>query len=319
MLHIIGLILKIIGMILVSILGLLVLLLCIFLFVPVRYKVKGSYEKQLDTLKVEVKVSWLLHLIAGHITYHHPNLKWEMRELWFKQSSDKQMNQETSYSNAEKETVKSKTTEDKLTQELDAEWRQASSLEQKQQSETQETQTKETQTPTESDSAPEDKQKKSKETLGEKYTRWKHKILGILRKIKYTFKRFCDNIKMILQKKELLQEFLTNEDHVHTLGQAKKELLYLLKHWKPRKCIVHGEVGFEDPCTTGQFLAGLSMIYPFIGEHIYITPNFQEPVLQGDFYLKGKVAVIHVVVIGIRLLLDAQVRKTVRDIRNFKW
>ena len=52
MLHILLLILKIIGMIIVGILGILVLLIGIILFVPVRYEGKAVCEKTMKNLRI---------------------------------------------------------------------------------------------------------------------------------------------------------------------------------------------------------------------------------------------------------------------------
>lgn len=315
MLHIIGLILKIIGIILVSILSLLVLVLCILLFVPIRYHIEGSYDNYIETLNVKVKISWFLHLVAGSVTYENLNLKWKMRELWFKQSSQGDVHQSDLDSEANYLKAPSQNAQEvpapESQEETKPESQEASGLESQKVPESErkliQGQKEESQ-----------KNTKSKKTIGQKLSDLKDKILEIIGKIKYTFKRFCDNIKLMLQKKEHIQDFLTDELHVYTLNKCKNELLYLLKHWKPRKCVVHGEVGFDDPYTTGRLLAGLSIAYPFIGEHMYITPNFETQVLRGDFYIKGKVTMVQVVIVGIRLLMDAKVRRTIRDVKNFK-
>lgn len=67
MLHIILLILKIIGIIIAVILGLAVALLLIVLFVPVRYVIDaGCHDKK---LKAYVKVTWIMHIFRGVISY----------------------------------------------------------------------------------------------------------------------------------------------------------------------------------------------------------------------------------------------------------
>ena len=66
MLHIILLILKIIGIILLSVLGLLLLGIICILFVPVRYKGTGNWSQEKHG---KVVVSWLLHILSIHITY----------------------------------------------------------------------------------------------------------------------------------------------------------------------------------------------------------------------------------------------------------
>lgn len=329
MLHIIGLILKIIGIILVSILGLLVLLLCIVLFVPICYQIKGRYDNTLDSLQIEMKVNWLLHLIAGCVIYEDATLSWRIRALWFRKSSQTAPPTEQFQKRSKEEPKVLQRDELKESQKIQKEEEeQTGRIQPKVADETGRIQlemTEEKDRNCKDDADTMDladymygNPRKKKKTLWKRICQIKVKIISVLHKIKYTFKQFCDNIRLMLQKKEHVQDFFTAEDHIHTLNKGKEQLVYLLKRWKPGKCIIHGEVGFEDPCTTGKLLAGLSIVYPFIGEHIYITPNFQTQVLQGDFLIKGKITLVCVVIVGTRLLMDRHVRNTIRDIRNFQ-
>ena len=84
MLHILLLILKIIGIILAVILGILVLLACIVVFVPVRYELKGKGSGPFSTLKVKGKVTWLFSLVRADIYYKENKLKWRLRIAWKK-------------------------------------------------------------------------------------------------------------------------------------------------------------------------------------------------------------------------------------------
>ncbi len=65
MLHVIFLLFKIIGLILLVLLGLIVGLLLILLLVPIRYRVRVSHG---DELKLEGRVSWLLHLVHARVS-----------------------------------------------------------------------------------------------------------------------------------------------------------------------------------------------------------------------------------------------------------
>ena len=56
MLHVLLLILKITGIVIACILGLVILVVTAVLFVPVRYKVNADYH---DRFKAQTKVSWL--------------------------------------------------------------------------------------------------------------------------------------------------------------------------------------------------------------------------------------------------------------------
>lgn len=82
MLHILLLILKIIGWILLAILILAVLLICVVLFVPFKYKAKGSCQGDISTLYGHIRFSWLLHLFSGHVEYENGSLKWKFRIAW---------------------------------------------------------------------------------------------------------------------------------------------------------------------------------------------------------------------------------------------
>lgn len=82
MLHILFMILKIIGMIIAILLGVLLLGVLIVAFVPLRYRIDGKCEGTLDTLEVQVRFSWLLHLISGFCVYRENAADWQVRLAW---------------------------------------------------------------------------------------------------------------------------------------------------------------------------------------------------------------------------------------------
>ena len=89
MLHILLLVLKIIGIIIAAILGILVLLLCIVLFVPFRYEIKGRSEGDAPSLKGKIKVTWLLHLFRADVYYKDQKLIWRIRFAFWKRMAGK--------------------------------------------------------------------------------------------------------------------------------------------------------------------------------------------------------------------------------------
>ena len=82
MIHILLLILKIIGWILLVILGILILLAGIFLFVPVRYRGDVLGEGEWENLFALLKFSWLCSLVKGEVSYQGGALKWKFRIAW---------------------------------------------------------------------------------------------------------------------------------------------------------------------------------------------------------------------------------------------
>lgn len=111
MLHIILLILKIIGIIIAVILGLAVALLLIVLFVPIRYVIDaGCHDKK---LKAYVKVTWIMHIFRGVISYDE-ELFYSINALWFNiYSSDAESKKEKRPKKNTENNTKEKNTKNK--------------------------------------------------------------------------------------------------------------------------------------------------------------------------------------------------------------
>ena len=84
MLHILLLILKVIGIIFAVILGILVLLVCVVLFVPVRYDLEAASDGTFARTRMEAKVTWLLHLVRLDLRYEDKKFAWQVRVAWKK-------------------------------------------------------------------------------------------------------------------------------------------------------------------------------------------------------------------------------------------
>lgn len=80
MLSVILFILKLIGILLAFIVGLVILLLLLILLVPIRYKVYARYEEDIFG---EIKVHWLLRIIHFHAYYMGDKMKMRLRLFGF--------------------------------------------------------------------------------------------------------------------------------------------------------------------------------------------------------------------------------------------
>jgi hypothetical protein len=65
-------------------------------------------------------------------------------------------------------------------------------------------------------------------------------------------------------------------------------------------------------------LAGLSILYPFYGDHVEIYPDFEQKMLEGDLYVKGHIRMVHLATLLWRLFFNRYVRKTYRDYKKIK-
>lgn len=84
MLHILLLILKIVGILLLAVLCLLILAAAVLILNPVSYRLEGTAEEWADTIRARLRFHWLFHLIRGEAVFEKGELKWKLRIAWKK-------------------------------------------------------------------------------------------------------------------------------------------------------------------------------------------------------------------------------------------
>ncbi len=282
MLHMILLILKLIGIALLVILGLFVLTLCIVLFIPLKYQAKASAAGKIESVRARVDFSWLFHVVSGFVSYEKENLKWQVSILW------KKINTVTSAKKVEIQMETALENEVKTVEEVIME--EKTVPEQRLDDETE----AEMQNEVEVD-----------ESEVPKHTKKDKK--------RSTFPNICDKIKTLNEKKDKLEDFICDEVHKTALKKVKNELFCFLKRLKPKKFHLKLKFGFDDPSLTGKVLGAICMLYPIFEDNIDIEPDFENVVLEGETFLKGKFRCSYIFSMGLHLLLDKNVRSTVKE------
>ena len=314
MIHILFLILKIIGWILLFLLAILLLLILTILFYPVKYRFSAKGENTLDTLVADGKVSWLFHLISGSASYEHGELKWKLRLAWKKFDSSKEEQNETSEKSVVPEPLEKEPLEDEKKSEIkdnppekDVKIEKTSEKEPKIEkgSKIEKEPGIEKESGTEKTKVREERRSESVQTESK------------LKKIKYTFQKLCGTIKKAGEKKEFLTAFLTYEKHQRAFEAVKKELCHLLHVLKPKKLQANVTFGLSDPSWTGYMLAFLGSIYGLIGEYVQIQPDFEERKLEGNASAEGKIRVIYFAVPDWKLFWNKDVKITYKHIRKY--
>lgn len=96
------------------------------------------------------------------------------------------------------------------------------------------------------------------------------------------------------------------------------EIVYLLRHYGPRR--VRADVSFSlgDPANTGYATAALSVCPFSYGKGCCILPDFEseQMYLRGRLDLRGHVRGAHAFIAGLRLLCDKDIRKAVKTLRR---
>lgn len=307
MLHILLLILKIMGVILAAILGILVLLLCVVLLVPFRYQVMSATEGSAKSTKVQGRISWLFGLLQVRFLYRDRKSSWQLK-LFFRTRKKKKKGRENDEKENEDLHTDRNPEEDPLLAEAGEEIPAPSAHDE------------------EEGPGPaaehEEAAAESADTVKrhEKKRKKRTKILAQIRafadKIKCTFRKICAKIELLRQKKENLRAFLEDESHRAAFQALKKETARLLRRMRPKRCRGYVRFGFEDPTHTGQVLALCAVFYPFMPGDIRIIPVFEERVLEGKGEMKGNLYLIHLLLFAGNLFRKRAVRKTYKDIRE---
>ena len=324
MVHILLLILKITGLVLLILLTLILILLLTVLFTPLRCTLKAGIDNSPESAQGSVRFHWLFHLISGQASWQDGELTWHLRAAWKK------------YSNTDEPVPDPVKTEDhtpKAKEAASAPARKGTPADVSAEKtvdpvndDRQEKRNRERPDDSRAGDEPIKSSEGSKPAAGPQA--WKkssrvmkfiNRIKSAFQRIKYTFQRLCDKIKALENKKERISRFLGNDIHQKAFSRLIRETKGLLKRLRPKRASVDITFGFEDPAHTGYTLAGISLIYPVIGEYTRLTPDFEHKVLKGNVFIKEKIRLIYAVIFAWNMLLDKNVRTTYRHLRKFKW
>lgn len=339
-------ILKIIGIILLVVLGLILFLLLLVLFVPIRYRIDASKdaegEQQIHAL---IKVTWLLHLL--NIRFLYPEEAYlRVRIACFTLFRSDQPTKEAASSKknaaaekkkeSEAKTVKtskaSREAEDTLlaTEDVEGSGEQPQTMDEDGWSPIDNTQIKpdekteaklkdapknqtENATHTETDS----EESTSKwELLREKILWCIQKLWKLLKNIRYTIQSIYDKIRNIIHHIRYYYRVLQSELFRRTWEKYSKEVLCLLKRIAPRKIKGYLHIGMEDLATTGQILGYYGMLYPLIGEHIDVVPDFEHVILEGTLKIRGNITLFQAVRIACTIYFDKDLQKLIRLLKR---
>lgn len=301
MLAIILQILKILGIIVLILLGILLFVILTALFVPVRYQAKGYYA---GTYEVQAKATWLMHMVSVRVVYSKGqallivvkllgitvfhNLKNEQKKL--KKEKRVQVAEQEVNTNLKERDEKNiilpvtqvqphtrpRKIEQPISKEIDVE----------------------------------------KEKIEEKSS-FLEKIRAVIKKfitqivnIKYTIQKSYATIKGIKENITYYMQILHEDSTKEAIRLCKKQLLRIGKNVKPKVFLVHVHLGMEDsPDKLGQILAIWGMAYPFHKGNIAIQAEFDKTVMEGDFLIKGHITLYVYLWTLYLFLFDKNIRR----------
>lgn len=303
MLHILLTILKVIGIIILVLISLVILIIAAILFVPIRYSIDAIYDSKVKNLDFKIKITYLLHLISVKYIYKDDGLSikiFGIKTHFFDKETkamEEKINKETKMFEKMSSEIKDNMTEmpdvyeqlKKIDEERD---RLAENVNKKEENIENNNKDNDTEENTE------EFIKVEKQNI---FSRIYSKIKAIIIKIKYRFIKFCDTIKKICKNVNDLKEFISDDNTKEAFGFLKKEALILLKHIRPRRIKGYVHFGFDDPSYTGNLLGLIYMILRGSPKEFRINPDFENKVFDGEIHAKGRVQCYLLLIIGIRL------------------
>lgn len=314
-------VIKIIGIVLLIILGLMLLFAGILLFVPVRYRIrlqKGAADEWKAAHAV-IHVTWLLHLL--NVSFCYPERAYvRVRILFFTIfRSDRPKKAKPPKNKPPKKTDRKDASKEELLQK-EAYATQATDQTQKDSAGNEEAQErKQEEQPQEKEKKEEhekekekEKQKTGKLSPKERFRRIAGKVWDILKNIRYTIRKIYDKIVDIIRNIHYYTEILKSELFKETFKKCSGELWGLIKSIAPRKVKGWLHIGMEDPATTGKLLGYYGMLYPLIGKHLDVIPDFDEVVFEGVVRIRGRITLFRAIKTGIVIYFNKDLQKLIR-------
>ena len=270
-------ILKVTGIVLLCIIGLVLFVLLIVLFVPIRYKADGFYKD--SDYNVKAKASWLLHVVT--VSFDLKASKEPVIKVFGIKLKGKKKKDEEEGETAEE------TTED-VTKEAKEETKEEAVEEIKEES-TDEQFSEET-AKDEEDKRSEKKDKRSKD------------------KKEFKSESVYDKIKGCV-------DIIKSDEFKESFALVKKQLCRLLKAILPRKWEINASLGFEDPSLTGYVCAVSGAMYMWFRKHIHIVGDFDEEKIDAKAYFKGRIYIVVLVYVFLRVWFNKKIRHTIELFR----
>lgn len=334
MLHIILAILKITGIVLAVIVLLFILLLLVCLFVPFGYRIQFEKTGTLGEAKAYAAVRWIFGAVSVEGGYKAGKITAFLRILWIK----KYLAGEETHSRPKKAENKRKKKKKKTKREKTLEEEPVTSEEKpgERQEERQEERQQEADLPREMEERPslppqppaKEQKAMSSESRTDKRKKKFHfpDIFGVWNRGRERFRCFRRGIAdfggFFQERWETLRRyysFLRSEMTGEVWEILKGHLFYLLHHMRPRR--IHGRLhyGLGDPCLTGQLTSILYLLLSAKWNRVELEPDFENQVLEGEWYLAGHIRMCHIVKVALQVFFDKKLKvywKRIKQLRR---
>lgn len=286
-------VLKVTGIVLLVILGLLIFILGMLLFVPIRYRFAGSFY---SVLQAEASVKWRPVMLNAAVFCENQEVKyviklfgqvvmtntdkkisWLGRKFFAFDEEEEDISRELKEEKEEKEESREEQTEGSRHFEK------------------------------ESGTAVTDPGESRRENTGrkrEKKTDWKPLQLLI------------DKLKKINNKKDALLKVY----HSRRFELAKRDIIDYVKEIlaiiKPDELEGFVHFGLDNPADTGQVLGIISMALPLYDGFLTVEPDFEKACLEGNLKGNGKIRLYSILKLALKVIFNKNLIKVTKKVQT---
>ena len=308
MISVILTVLKILGLVLAGILGLVLLILCLVLFVPIRYKahVEKRNEEE-NNINATAYITYLLHLVNIKVMYPGDELL-RVRVSLFKvfPKKEKDSGKKDKESSEEAETAEViQTTEATQNSEEPQNSEEHQNSEEPQNSEV-----------TQNLEDFQDSEATQEEEDDPKLAKFLEKIFDVVRNIKCKVTSVCDKIKDIYENVDYYINVIDSLRFDRAFDKAKTGLKKILWSIRPRKIKGYLNFGSESPDTVGMVYGLYTSLHPFLLKDFYLYPHFEENIVEGKADIKGKITLFTIVWVAARIYFNKDVKYIIKKFQR---
>ena len=280
------LILKIIGILLLAVIGLILLIAGLVLFVPIHYQIQGDLQ---ESICIRGKFHWLLHLFVLNFAYEEKRFTYYLRILGIRKDfKNRDVKEEPDEEEQVHHSPECEIPHKIKDSNLDVE-------------------------PLKEEPKQEMLDEDSLENPTNKNNSRTNIFKRFFRKIKELWYHTVELLSLVKQIPDHISDIkraILDETNKKTVFLLIKELRRLLRHFKFRH--IKGELTFSmaDPAMTGQVLGILSMFPILYRYDANIYPDFEsdELYVRGSLCVKGRIRALQLIATALRLWKEKDFR-----------
>lgn len=297
-------ILKIIGLILLVILCVILFLILLVLLVPVRYAAEFEYDK--EHMRLDARMTWLA-VFRFYAKLINKDFSYKLKVLFFKIMDSTAVPKEKNVKNNVR-TEQEETVQPLNTKSEEAVRTQTAAEEAETGADVTEGILREE--PKGAGEEPKEEEPKRTETRSRKPKKFRIPFhimhpADIYDKIIRTLMDFTRKLDKICAQ-------IVSEENRETVLFVLEQIKKLCRHIRPKKHGIYLKLGMKDPSLTGQIFGAYSVINSVWGLNFILEPDFDHEVLETKLYLKGRIRVINLLIIAIRLYSNKTLRTLIR-------